>query len=404
MFNFRNIEGFTTNGTHVNNASRWFDGISPNGTSGYMMEDSYDERTHIYKNDKFIKDGYYGEWVKIEVPTPIYLSHIKIHKDPDNIGGAPINYKIYGKNGMDPEWDVLMHETSAQYNDRIHESSHINPRNSYNKYAICVKRIQTGTMLGIDEFQLFGNEERVAFNATDFYQRVLESDDLQNPGFIRESERVYELLDDITSNQSNYLHKIQFNLPGSNRIPPPETVDLKAMYGSNLYAATMAEQSMYMEMQKHLYNNHISLEDPINDAYLPYTLNNFNGFVKSPEENNYEYIVISLYKEILDRNPSSTELLKAKNQMKIGDIDENMLRVNLLNSSEYRRNVKLQSNDVSADMEYSIAREDMISYIQRIYFRELSREAPEMMILPLKDIFIYLQNNELNLLYREQVF
>ena len=66
----------------------------------------------------------------------------------------------------------------------------------------------------------------------------------------------------------------------------------------------------------------------------------------------------------------------------------------LLNSAEYRRNIKLQSNDVSADMEYSIAKEDMMSYIKRLYFNELGIEPQKGMMLPLKDIYTYLQNNE----------
>ena len=71
-----------------------------------------------------------------------------------------------------------------------------------------------------------------------------------------------------------------------------------------------------------------------------------------------------------------------------------MLRVNVLNSAEYRRNIKLQSNDVHSDMEYSIAKEDMMSYIKRLYFNELGIEPQKGMMLPLKDIYTYLQNNE----------
>jgi len=76
------------------------------------------------------------------------------------------------------------------------------------------------------------------------------------------------------------------------------------------------------------------------------------------------------------------------------EVDEQMLRIILINSVEYRRNSKLQSNDVHNDLEYSYARGDMISYINQLYFIEIDKEIPKSMILPLKDVFAYLQNNE----------
>ena len=394
-----NIEKFTDKDPNFNkNASYWFDGVAPTGTSGYMMNDSYDIDTQLYKNEKFIKDNYLGEWVKIELPTPIYLSHIRIYKDTQKLGGAPVNYKLYGKNGMDEEWELLIHQIKAEYTENVHEPKHINPKKSYNKYAICVKKIDIGTTLGIDEFQLFGNETRVPFNAGDFYDQVLKSDDLQNPEFIKPSERKYEILDEIVPKGKNNLRKMQFDLPGSERIPPPaeqdETnQDLRDKYGKGTYV-TMPEQSFDIKMQTHLYNNTMTLDDPISDAYLPYSQNRYENYVKSPEENNNEYEIISIYKEIFDRNPTGNELAKTKIQIHNNELDLDMLRVNLLNSAEYRRNIKLQSNDVSADMEYSIAKEDMMSYIKRLYFDELGIEPQKGMMLPLKDIYTYLQNNE----------
>ena len=156
----------------------------------------------------------------------------------------------------------------------------------------------------------------------------------------------------------------------------------------------MAEQSMNQQLQKLNYNNEISIEDPIGDAYLPYSLNLYKDNIKTPEQINHEYIVISLFKNVLSRNPTSSETEKYTKQIINNELDENMLRINLINSVEYRRNMKLQSNEVSADLEYSYAKGDLISYINQLYFKELDTEIPKGMILPLKDIFTYLQNNE----------
>jgi hypothetical protein len=151
---------------------------------------------------------------------------------------------------------------------------------------------------------------------------------------------------------------------------------------------------MNQRLQTLNHNNVISIEDPIGDAYLPYSMNLYKDDVKSPEQVNHEYTIITLFKNVLDRNPSKSEIEKYSRQLLNQEVDEQMLRIILINSVEYRRNSKLQSNDVHNDLEYSYARGDMISYINQLYFIELDKEIPKSMILPLKDVFTYLQNNE----------
>ena len=248
----------------------------------------------------------------------------------------------------------------------------------------------------------------VKLNLGNFYQDILQSDDLRIPQ--NSSNMKFEIWDDIVSNKNNmqrigapmldnmiHDNRILTNYPGTARRINDQygnIIDIKSIYSSNLYTQPMIEKSLQMRMNQELYNNEISLEDPINDAYLPYSSNLFNSHIKSPEENNNDYIIITLFKSILDRSPSPSELLKYNAQMKDGDLDETMLKINLINSSEYRRKIKLQSNDVSADIEFKYAKEDLISYISRIFYDELEYEVPKLMVLPLKDIFIYLQNNQ----------
>jgi hypothetical protein len=142
-----------------------------------------------------------------------------------------------------------------------------------------------------------------------------------------------------------------------------------------------------------MYNELESIDDPISDSYLPYSQNVFKG-IKTPEDINNEYIVINIYKSVLNRNPTKSEIDKYADELKEKNIDETILKVNLLNSTEYKRNVKLQSNDVSSYIEYTVAKEDLMTYITKLYFLELNLEPPKIMLLPLRDVYTYLQSNE----------
>jgi len=75
-------------------------------------------------------------------------------------------------------------------------------------------------------------------------------------------------------------------------------------------------------------------------------------------------------------------------------MDESLLKIHLLNTVEYRRNIKLQSNEVSNDIQYEHAKKDLIFIISNLYIDEIGKEIPKGMLLPLKDIWIYFQGNQ----------
>jgi hypothetical protein len=137
------------------------------------------------------------------------------------------------------------------------------------------------------------------------------------------------------------------------------------------------------------------IDDPITDANQPYSFNLYEKppIVERTDENQYEYIIIASYKKILNRNPTVDELRMYLDQFKSGEINENLLKIYLLNSTEYVLNVKLQSNEINGDVEYSYAKDDLISIISRLYFNELKAEPPKGMLLPLRDIYMYLESN-----------
>jgi hypothetical protein len=137
------------------------------------------------------------------------------------------------------------------------------------------------------------------------------------------------------------------------------------------------------------------IEDPISDANKPYSFNLYEkpSIVQRTDDNQYEYIIIANYKKILNRNPTVSELKMYLDQFKSSEINENLLKIYLLNSTEYVLNVKLQSNEINGDVEYSYAKDDLISIISELYFNELKTEPPQGMLLPLRDIYMYLESN-----------
>lgn len=139
--------------------------------------------------------------------------------------------------------------------------------------------------------------------------------------------------------------------------------------------------------------NSKTLNDPITDEYLPYSSNIFSLDIHSPEYINNQYIIINIYKTILDRQPTTEELIKNSTLFANNELDAITLKMQLLNSRENTINIKMQSNEIEPELEYAFARENLLYQISIIYFNELHKEAPPHILLPLKDIYIYLQYN-----------
>jgi hypothetical protein len=247
------------------------------------------------------------------------------------------------------------------------------------------------------EFDTKGNILRKfdKIDTQNMYKDILLSEDI-----VIDAEPVakptFEILDTIIKDDNNLFRTMQFENNERELLPKPkkETVNLKDRYSSNYIEVPMQERSLNMATHTHMYNNIIDIEDPIQDAYLPYSQNQTDTGVKSVEQNNYEYMIIALYKELLERNPTKVELERYTKQMISGDIDESILKINLINTVEYRRNIKLQSNEVANDIEYEFAKKDLIYIVSNLYFKELNKEVPKGMLMPLKDIWIYFQGNQ----------
>lgn len=228
------------------------------------------------------------------------------------------------------------------------------------------------------------------------YEDILLSDDLQI-NYDENKEPEFEILDTIIKDKDNRFRAMQFENIEREVRPEPmkeEVNSFKQNFNTNTIEIPMQERSLNMNMHKHQYNNRIDIDDPIQDSYIPYRENNSGFGLKSIEQNNDEYIIISVFKNVLNRNPTKVELEKFSRQFDQNDIDESTLRINLINSVEYRRNVKLQSNEVSGDIEYEFAKKDLLFIISGLYLQELGKEIPKGMLLPLRDIWLYFQGNQ----------
>lgn len=142
-----------------------------------------------------------------------------------------------------------------------------------------------------------------------------------------------------------------------------------------------------------------NIQDAVGDANIAYALNIYSKPLPSSAEdmqqsNNWEYNIISQYRRVLGRSPSTEEIQQHMQQFSDKEIDENTLKIYLLNSGEYALNAKLQSNDINGELEYAYAKEDMFVMVARMYFNELQKESPRIMLLPLRDIFMMLGNDK----------
>ena len=99
----------------------WFDGKDPTGAGGHFIG-SYNRSTGMTNSNRFLKDNnYLGDWVKIKMPEPIFLSHIKMYQRNGFENRAPIDYKVYGTNDGNT-WTEIIHTTHAKYENKVHTS------------------------------------------------------------------------------------------------------------------------------------------------------------------------------------------------------------------------------------------------------------------------------------------
>ena len=108
---------------------------------------------------------------------------------------------------------------------------------------------------------------------------------------------------------------------------------------------------------------------------------------------NIKMNILDLYSQLLNRQPTRTELIKNTRDIEEGTISIYGLRQQILDSKEYTNQAKLQSNDLHSELKKMISDKEIIDNITFVYAEELDGIIPPKMVLPLRDIYIYLEFN-----------
>ena len=121
---------------------------------------------------------------------------------------------------------------------------------------------------------------------------------------------------------------------------------------------------------------------------------------------NTEEQIMRVYNEVLNRVPSSKELVEDLRKINNNEITIQGLEQRLIDSDEYGRMIKLQSNELTPELKKMISDRALIDLVSKLYKAERKSNIPENMRLPMKDIYIHLKYNEwaLRAMYRHRNF
>jgi len=112
------------------------------------------------------------------------------------------------------------------------------------------------------------------------------------------------------------------------------------------------------------------------------------------QNTNAQAQVIQLYAEMYNRQPTSEELKRDSNKLLNGEITVEGMSQRMIDSAEYLNKIKMQSNSLTPELDKMLSDRDLLNRLSQIYLEECARAEPRAMVLPLRDIFIYLDYNE----------
>jgi len=163
--------------------------------------------------------------------------------------------------------------------------------------------------------------------------------------------------------------------------------------------ATPQEVSFSAEMEKYktkVYDKYETINDPIGDEYLPYRAKNYRSDPSAISTNNLnEYTIINVYKNILDRQPTDKELNRNLQDFYEKDLDEDILKLRIYNSTEYKIITNMQSNDVKPELVANISKEHLKDKLKKFYKEQHNTELTNTRILDiLVKCYVHLQFND----------
>jgi hypothetical protein len=194
--------------------SDWFSGTSTVGPhiGGYTVG------TGVYSGNFFIVSDYKGQWVKIELPSAIILTSIKLYQrmvaGGPYTGRAPLDYRLYGSND-NTNWTMILNVTGASYNaSYVHTGNVTDVSTAYSKFAIVVNKLPSNTdgNLQLDEWELYGAPQ-YTLKTTGYTNNYLYQSAYQNYGIIStESNNLYLSYNGTSTDIQTMLNILHSNL------------------------------------------------------------------------------------------------------------------------------------------------------------------------------------------------
>lgn len=118
----------------------------------------------------------------------------------------------------------------------------------------------------------------------------------------------------------------------------------------------------------------------------------FERFEVQPKVN--EVDVINVFEKVLQRQPSAKELMDSLTKIKDGEMTLENLEGRLMDTDEYQRIIKVQSNTLTPELDKIIHERKQLEYLSTVYLSEIMQNIPPAMLMPLRDVYIYLEYSE----------
>jgi len=104
--------------------------------------------------------------------------------------------------------------------------------------------------------------------------------------------------------------------------------------------------------------------------------------------------IAEIYRDILQRQPTSKELIADTRDLRAGTLTMRGLRQRLIDTEEYARNMKLQSNRLAPELDKALSDAELFKALKDTYKAVRGKDMPANMTLQYKDIYVYLDYNE----------
>lgn len=104
--------------------------------------------------------------------------------------------------------------------------------------------------------------------------------------------------------------------------------------------------------------------------------------------------IIRVYMEVLTRQPTGAEMIDLVRKISRKEMSIDGLRQKLIDSEEYERLIKTQTNVLAPELNKMLSDKIIIEKIAKIYREEKKKQIADVLIYPYKDVYVELDYNE----------